>query len=174
MKNERFLTIGKIAKPHGLRGEVKIQILTREPEIFDELETVYLTKTPEPENAVEAVIESSRFHKDSAFLKLNLFNTPEEIEKYRSYYIQVKESDLPPLEEDEYYYADILGASVYTTSEEYLGEITFIIESGENDIYEVKHPETGKVSLIPARKEFVKSYDKKERKMIIEPIEGLV
>jgi 16S rRNA processing protein RimM len=174
MKKNRFLTIGRIAKPHGLKGEAKIQLLTREPEIFDELETVYLTKTPVPENTVEALIESSRFHKETAILKLDIFKTPEDVDKYRTYYIQAKESDLPPLEEDEYYYADIMGASVYTTSGEYLGEVSLIIESGENDIYEVKNPETGDVNMIPARKEFIISFDVKNKKMIIEPMEGLL
>jgi 16S rRNA processing protein RimM len=174
MEDERLLTIGKISKPHGVKGEVKIQLLTREPEIFDELEVIYITKTPEPENLKEAVIESSRFYKGTAILKLDIFNTPEEVDKYRGYYIQAEELELPPLEEDEYYFADILGTSVYVTTGEYIGDISFIIESGETDIYEITHPETGKVNMVPARKEFIKSLDVENKKMIVEPIEGLI
>jgi 16S rRNA processing protein RimM len=174
MDKERLFTIGKIVKPHGIKGEAKVEILTDSPEYFEEFDEALIGKEQKDEELILVKIESSRFHKDGVLVKFDIMNTPEEVDKYRNYIIMLPESCLKELEENEYYIDDIVGTSVFTTSGIKVGEITRIISGGFQDVYEITDKETGKVNMIPSSKEFIKSIEVDNKKMIIEPIEGLL
>jgi 16S rRNA processing protein RimM len=94
----RFLVIGRVVKPHGVRGEVRVQVITDVPERFEWLKTVYVgERDPQP-----MVVESVRFHKTFVLVKLAGYDTREAAVSLRSQILQVPESEAVPLEEDEY------------------------------------------------------------------------
>jgi 16S rRNA processing protein RimM len=174
MKTDRNINIGRIIKPHGIHGEVKVDILTDDPEYFLDLKNVFLVDETGQNKTMTATIESARFHKGVVLLVLDIIRTAEEAETFRGWLIQVPESQLRELEEDEYYIFYMLGVKVYTTEGALVGEITNVIPGGLQDIYEIRNSETGKVNMVPSRKEFIKSVNIPEKTIIIEPIEGLI
>jgi len=85
--------------------------------------------------------------------------------------IKIKEEELKPLGEGEFYFHQIIGLRVYTDNGIYLGKIVDIIRTGANDVFCVK----GKREyMIPALKKVVKEVDLKRGVMVIVPIEGLL
>lgn len=104
-----------------------------------------------------------------------------ESEKLRDYEIMIPREEALPLGENEYYHQDLYGLEVFTVSGELLGELADIIETGANDVYVVKNNNTNnkinnkirKEFLIPAIKDCVKSIDLENKKMIVEPLQGL-
>lgn len=97
---------------------------------------------------------------------------PEDARQYRNYILSVKSKSLPPLEEGVYYHEQIIGTSVYTTQGELIGIVDSILETGSNDVYVVKLDE--REYLIPAIKDVIKEIDLKNRRILIDVIEGLL
>jgi len=99
-------------------------------------------------------------------------DNPEDAAVLRGAMIKVDSSALPVLDEGEYYYHEIIGLDVITTSGEHLGRIADIIETGSNDVYCIKG--NGKEYLVPAIRDVIESIDIPGKCMKIRPIEGLI
>jgi 16S rRNA processing protein RimM len=93
-------------------------------------------------------------------------------ETFKNTYISILEDQLRKLPEGTYYLFELEGMKVYSTEGEYIGEISEIYQPGANDVYEVKN--NNKTFLIPAVKEVVREVNMKDRKIIINIIEGLL
>jgi 16S rRNA processing protein RimM len=165
-ESEYTVLIGKIVSTFGLKGEVKVWPYTDWPEHFQELETVCVGF--DRNSCWIHKIEKVRYHKSLVILKLSQVDSIEEAEKLRGMQIFIRESELMPLPENQYYIHDIIGMDVVTTEGEYLGKICEILRSPAHDIY------VADKALIPAVKEFVVSIDVKKKQMVIKPIEGLI
>jgi len=83
----------------------------------------------------------------------------------------IPQSELPEVDEDTYYWRDLIGIEVYTKTEEFLGRIESIIETGSNDVYVVKRDE--KEVLIPALEAVVLEIDLGHNRMLVDLPEGL-
>ena len=169
-----LISVGKIIKPFGLKGEVAVEILTDFPLRFLEMEELYLVDELKSKKEIVAKIESARFHKKRVLLKIDLINSPEEGDIYRNWHFKINKKDVQKLPNDEFYIFDLIGIDVLTTEGESVGILKKVIPAGFHDVYEIHHPETGKVNLIPSIKKFVKNVDIGNKKMIIEAIEGLL
>jgi len=86
--------------------------------------------------------------------------------------IAVEEQALPPLPDGEFYYYQLIGLPVFTTSGELIGSIAQVFFSGGHDILVVQHGE--KEYMIPVTEEIVRSLDIPGRRVVIEPLEGLL
>jgi 16S rRNA processing protein RimM len=84
----------------------------------------------------------------------------------------IARDELPELEEDSYFWFDLIGMAVYTTADEYLGRIESIIETGSNDVYVVQDHK--KEVLIPALESVVIAIDTKAKRMQVILPEGLI
>ncbi|MGD8855231.1 MAG: ribosome maturation factor RimM [Chloroflexota bacterium] len=164
----RFLVIGRILKPHGVRGEVRVEIHTDLPERFTWLESVYVGKEDPRLVAVEGV----RFHKEWALLKLAGYDDRETAATLRSEWLQVPEEESIPLEEGEYFLYQLAGLQVHTEAGLYLGDIRQVLETGANNVFVVKGP-LGEI-LIPDIGEVVLKIDFQAKRMLIRPLEGLL
>jgi len=160
-----FLIVGYILAPWGLRGEVKVEVVTDFPERFAPQKVVYLNTRP-------LEIESCRPHKQHLVVKLATIDSVEDAEKLRGQDLTIPRSELYPLPEGQYYTFQIIGLKVVTTEGKLLGRITEIMTTGSNDVYIVEG-KRGEI-LIPAIEDVVKSIDLKKGKMVIEAIEGLL
>jgi len=159
------LCIGEITAPVGLRGEVRVHALTEHPERFAELRKIGLQRDAGPVRIV-----SVRFVRGDGYrvvLALDGVDTIDQAEALRGTRIMVPRSWLLPLDEDEYYYDQLLGLEVVTTTGEALGPIIQIWETGANDVYETP------LALIPAIKEIVLRVDLAGHCLIVEPRPGL-
>lgn len=167
---EDFLQVGVITATHGIRGEVKVFPTTDDPERFLDLETVYLDTGREKKLLT---ISSVKFFKQFVILKFKEFDNINDVEPFRKKSLLVMREQAVPLEEDEYFIADLIGLRVITDEDKVLGELTDVLETGANDVYQVTD-ENGKEILLPAIKDCILSVDLEKGEMKVHILEGLL
>lgn len=171
----RYLVIGRVVRPWGIRGEVKVEIISDSPERFSLLRRVYLGP-----QAVPFIVEGVRFQQAAAILKLKGCRDRTGAEKLRGQLVQIPIEEAMPLEEDEYYEHQIIGLDVWTARGEHLGKVEEIIFTGSNDVYVVRgqacpeHSRRGREILIPAIEDVVLEINLAQGRMVVELMEGLV
>lgn len=154
----RYLAVGQVIAPHGVRGEVKVEILTDDPHRFGRLERVFVG--PDGEEPVPWPLEGYRLHRGRALLKLGGCEDRDTAERLRGLLIQVPLEEALPLEEGEYYEHQIIGLEVWTVAGELLGEVVDILYTGANDVYVVRSRDpAGSELLIPAIADVVQRVD---------------
>ncbi len=168
-QNEEFVTIGKVLKPRGLRGEVKVLPLTDIPDRFEHLETVSVALTPS--RRISLAIESVRYYKGCVYVFFQERHTVEDVQELLGKDLQVERRESPELPEGIYYHYEIVDAHVFTDENRYMGTVVEIIETGAHDVYVVKGDE--QEYLIPATHEIVTHIDREKGCLIVHPIEGL-
>ena len=164
MKRE-FITIGNILAPWGIKGKLKVEVVTDFPQRFAPSSKVYIDQQP-------MTIDSTEWHKGKAIIKLDTIGSIEDAEKLRGRPVEIHCSQLYPLPEGQYYHFQLIGLEVWTTQGEPLGNITEILTTPSNDNYVISGAR-GEI-LIPAIEDVVKSIDLKKGCLVIEPIEGLL
>ncbi len=162
----KYVTVGRILAPHGIRGEVKVEIMTDFPERFTKRPLLYLGKEARP-----VQVDSARFFKRFVLLKLDGYPDRSSVEGLRGELLQVPVEETVPLEEGEYYLYQMLGLRVVTDEGRELGEITEVIETGANDVYVVRG-ESGEI-LLPDTDEVILDVDMEEGKVTVHLIPGL-
>ena len=167
---EDLLQAGVITTTHGIRGEVKVFPTTDDVHRFEDLDSVLLDTGRE---YMKLEIENVKYFKQYAILKFKGIDNINDIEKYKGRSLYVTRDQAIPLEEDEYYIADLMGLDVYLESGEKFGVRTDVMETGANDVYIVE-TEEGKEVLIPAIHECVLDIDVEENRMEIHLMDGLL
>jgi len=166
-----LISFGKISKVHGLSGELRIVPFSRQLDNISTLERIFIIKTPES-SPVELTITKSRVHKNTAVLKIQGIDSIEDAEKLVGNVIHVEMSDLQELEEDEYYWFDLIGLKAYTEEGQYIGQVKDLIDRSIQSLLVVKNED--KEYLIPLTEPIIKEVDLKQSKIIITPINGLL
>ena len=164
-----FLVIGKVIRPHGLEGLLRVWLYAKSESSLLDMKTVLLRSASG--NVCELPLIGVKSHKNVFLMELGLINSKNEAEKYRGAEVIVKNEDLT-CEEDEFFWQELLGIKVYLDTGEYLGTVFQIIYAGSNDIYMIK--DGSREIYIPATYDVVKEVDLKNKKMIISPMEGLL
>lgn len=164
---KEYIKVGKIVNTHGVKGCLKCMTLTDDPDRFEELEYVYTEK----DNTRRKIMDVW-FRKDMVYLMLENINDMNAAESFKDTYISIYEDQLRELPQDSYYLFDLEGMEVFSSEGEHLGKIDIVYQTGANDVYEVING--NKSFLIPAVKEVVKEVDIKNKKMVINIIEGLL
>ena len=173
---EQFLRIGVITRPHGVHGEVKVYPTTDYPERFEEVDRVYI-KTRRGQ--IETDIESVKYFKNMAIVKFSCFNVPEEISQIAGSDIMISRDQAQPLEEGEYYIADLLGCSVFADdcsgelSGRKLGVLKDVLQNGANDVYVVQ-TDSAQELLFPVIPDCVKKVDIENSVVTVHVMEGLL
>ena len=167
MKN---LEIGQIVNTFGIKGFVKVNPWVNDVTRFDDLKKVYI-KIRKELKVLE--IEEVKYHKNQVLLKFKGVDKVEQAEMLRNAILEIDRKDAIPLEEGEYFIADLLESEVYTDEGEKLGILEDIYNTGSNDIYVVKN-ELGKSILLPRIKDVFKDIDVENKKIIVHLIEWLI
>lgn len=168
---EDLLQVGAIASTHGVRGEVKVFSMTDDVQRFRDLKEVYLDTG---KDMMLLHVQSCKFFKNQPILKFKEFNNINEIEGYKRYGLFVTRDQAVELEENEFFIADMIGATVYREEGNVLGTLVDVLQTGgANDVYVVEM-ENGKEVLLPAIKECIKSFDVKEKRMDVVLMKGLL
>jgi 16S rRNA processing protein RimM len=164
-----LLLVGKVIRPHGREGLLRISSFARSEDSFLQAGRVFL-KSASGEIHEYAVI-SVRPHKNSFLMKLEGFTSRREAEEYTGAEIHIRKEALRR-EEGEYFWHELLGLKVYLETGRYLGSISQIIPTRSNDIYVVK--EGDNEVLLPATYQVVKEIDLDNEKMVVADMEGLL
>ena len=167
---EQFFQVGVISSTHGIRGEVKVFPTTDDAGRFKELRHVILDAGKEQ---IPLEVQNVKFFKQFVILKFKGIDNINDIERYKGCSLYVTREDAIPLEEDEYYIADLQGMQMYTEDGELFGTLRDVMETGANDVYIVDSKEHGEV-LIPAIHDCILDVDLDEQKMTIHLLPGLI
>lgn len=166
---EDLLQVGVITTTHGVRGEVKVFPTTDDSARFKDLKKVLLDTGKE---TLELEIAGVKFFKNLVILKFKGIDDINEVEKFKKCGLYVAREDAVPLDENEYFIADLIGLKVWSDEDEELGELTDVLQTGANDVYVVRQ-EDGEELLLPAIKECVKEVDLKDGKILVHLLKGL-
>lgn len=161
-----FLAIGRVLRPHGVRGELRVEIHTDYPERYGVYRRVYLGP-----NYTGYQIKGHRFHQGRVLLRLCEVTDRTAAEALRGQWVYIAIEDAVPLAEGQVYLHQMLGLRVLTVEGEELGEVVDLIETGANLVYVVRGMQ-GEI-LIPDIPEVVEAIDVEAGKLIVRLIEGL-
>ena len=172
------LTIGKIVKPIGLKGLVKVISLSDFPERFFDCGDVYLfdeKKSAFHKNKTSSthVFKIRECSQGNGFLRLGFssYDKIEDIQELVGSLVMIAESERAQLEEGQFYYYELIGLEAYD-KDKLLGKIDSIVDYGSGDLFRII--DNGKELLIPFRKEFVKEIDLESKRVQLELIEGFI
>jgi len=160
-----FIVVGKILSPWGIRGKLKVKVITDFPQRFAPRSLVYINRRP-------VTIDSAEWRRDKAIIKLEAVDSIEDAQRLRGQLVEIHHSQLHPLPEGQYYHFQLIGLEVWTTHGELLGNITEVLTAESNDNYVVCG--AGREFLIPAIDDVVKSVDLDSGRVTIEVIDGLL
>jgi len=159
-------------RPHGLRGELRVEILTDYPERLEQHAYFYLASPNSPEAVRRYPVDKLRRHKEVLLLKLGGCDDRNGADKLRGMLVQIPIEEAVPLEEGEYYHFQLIGMQVETESGELLGRIVEVLETGANDVYVVRGP-WGEV-LLPAVEDVVLELDLEAKRMVVHLLPGML
>lgn len=166
---EDLLQVGVITSTHGIRGEVKVFPTTDDVSRFKKLKNVILDNGKEHR---DLEIESVKFFKNMVILKFKGIDNINDVEKYKKAPLFVTRENAVPLEEDEYFIADLIGLKVVSDEGEDLGIIDDVLQTGANDVYIIKK-DNAEDLLVPAIHECIKNVDIEGGTMQVHLLAGL-
>lgn len=167
---EELFRIGVITEPHGVRGEVKVFPTTDAPDRVKKIkEIIYM------DGAERKILhtEGVKHQKNLLIIKFQELSTRDDAEKYRKTELFVTRENAVPLSEDEYYVSDLIGLNVIDESEEKIGVLKDVIQTGANDVYQILM-EDGRELLLPAIKQCVLNINIEENYVQVHVMEGLL
>lgn len=165
MSDDGLIVIGRLQKPFGVRGEIRVLAYTESFEAFERSEWLQIKEK-------RMIIKQIRIHQGSVLVLFDGINTPEQVSEFSGQLVQTSVNNLPAKDEDEYFYFELIGMEVFTKSGRHLGKITEIMATGANDVF-VVNGDAGEV-LIPFIDDVVLEIDLASKKVLVDPMEGLV
>ena len=163
-----FVIIGKFRRPHGIKGEIRMTVLTDFPDLIVPGQTIYAGETYHP-----YTIEQIRWHGADMLVSLKELPDRTAVEIFRNIMVYMKGDDTPELPEGEYYIHQLIGLHVITDQDQKLGIIKEIIVTGANDVYLVDTG-AGKDILLPAIDDVVLDINHDEGFVRVHIIPGLL
>lgn len=173
LNTPRYLLLGQILRPHGVRGDLKMRLLTDYPERIRTLDVVYLGEGAEDSSAQAYKVNGCRLQPSSALLKLDGINSREDGDTLRNQFVMVPIEDAVPLDDDEFYLFQLIGLNVVTDDGYVLGTIKSYLETGANDVYIIDSVDYGEV-LFPATPDTIIYHDIENGKVTVNIPDGLL
>ncbi|MBE7045001.1 MAG: ribosome maturation factor RimM [Ruminococcaceae bacterium] len=164
-----LIEVGKIINTHGLRGEVKVMPWTDTPDVFEDLERVFIKNR---QGEKELTIRNIKYQKNNLIIKFAELERIEEAELLKNSILLADREDLGELPEGVYYITDLIGLCVVNEEENKIGTLSDVLQTGANDVYVVKR-EGAKDFLIPVIDGVVLSVDLEAKKVTVRLMEGL-
>ena len=162
--------LGYVIKPHGLSGEVQIFLDVDNPQEYDTLESVFVLQG---QQLVPFFIESLAIRGDKGIVALEEVETVEDAKALKGAKLYLPLDNLPELENDEFYYHDLIGFALANAEGAPVGEIQVVLDAGAQELLQVKHT-SGEEVLIPLADELIVHIDKEAKKLSMQIPEGLL
>lgn len=166
--------VGRVFRAHGIRGELKVIPETDDPARFEALETVFTG--PDLERLTPHEVKQARFQYTkrgtTVILQLEDVGDRNAAEQFRKHNVYALEEDLD-VADDEVFVDDLLGSDVELKNGTHVGTVEEVLQTPAQHVYVVSRPDAPD-ALIPHVPEFVLEVDVEERRIVIEPIEGLL
>ncbi len=170
MRKEDCFYLGKIVKKHSFRGELIIKLDTDEPELYQNLESVFVDLGG---NLIPFFIEKSTLSRDTMLrLKFEDVNTEADADALIRADLYLPLTMLPKLNGDKFYYHEVIGFEVIDKNYGKVGSITSINDTSAQPLFEINHGDTE--IYIPMIDDFIKKVDKTNKVIEVETPEGLI
>ena len=170
MDKKGYVLIGKIVGVHGLKGTNKFKSYAESLSVFYPGQSILIRDNRNRETSVE--LDWIKSHTGTPLISFKGVTDRDRAEAFIGAELFIPETELPKLDEDTYYWFELIGIEVYNTQEDYLGRITSIFPTGSNDVYVVKNKT--KEVLIPALESVVIDIDLELKRMRVDLPEGLI
>lgn len=165
-----FVSIGKILRPVGLDGELKVQNLSDIEDRFEQQKELYIG--PNAELAMPYEVESVDHRNGAVVLRLRGFDSFEKVEFLRGQFCYLPRIDAEWLDEDEFFVQDLIGLLVYDNRENFVGDVKDVMSANGNDVLVIRR-QTREI-LLPMVDEFIQEINLEDMFIIINPIDGLL
>lgn len=166
---EDLFPIGRIVKPHGIRGKIKVDYFGEDLSQFHLYRTVFI-RDPMGQVKPCEILEVIR-QPPHLILHLKDIRTHEEARSLAGREIFIPKGSLPALPEGEYYWFEIVGMEVETEEGKWIGRIKEVLPTGANDVYVVQG-RTREIFL-PAIEQVIQHIDRNGKVMKVRWMEGL-
>jgi 16S rRNA processing protein RimM len=163
--------LAEVARPHGVRGEVRLRLFNQDSDALLELDEV-LVRLPDGQEH-EVSVDSARRANDVVLMKLFSIDDRDRAEEVRGALICAKRSDFPALESGEFYACDIEGAEAWLEGVHF-GTVTELRTYPSVSVFVIKPISGGADLEIPLVEAFVSKVDVEARKVTLERIDGLL
>jgi len=168
--NDGFIPIGKIVNAHGVEGAIKVYSYAESLSVFNPGNMILVKNLGDSSEKCYKVKWSAP-HSRFVLLMFEGIDSRNLADNLKGCDLFIEKAVLPELEENTYYWEDIIGLSVYTADDIFLGRVESIIQTGSNDVYVVKN---GKSEiLVPAMESVVLKIDLDQKTMKVNLPEGL-
>jgi len=171
MASKNLVLCGKVLKPHGLKGELCIACYADSPFFLEGITRLYLQKEGQKPKPFRLI--SWRPHQNKMLVFFENIIGRSQAEEWRGAEVLVREKDLPPKEDDEIYLYELLDCRIYLSDGAYLGILKDVQVHSGNEVWVIM-TEDAKEVLFPANDEFVQEVDLDQKKIVINPPEGLL
>ncbi len=164
-----LVTIARIIRPQGIKGEVIATIETDFPERFEDLSSVFLVF---PDNQIKEIeLIDFWFHKDRIVFAFESIDSRNKAELLRSVTVKIPASEMVDLPKDHYYEFDLIGCQVITNNGQVLGQVARLLQTGAAPLLVINGE---KEYLIPLAEDICTEINIEEKKIIVNPPEGLL
>jgi len=168
-----YLLIGQITRPHGIRGEMRLRLMTDYPERIRKLKHVYVSKRDNGKDAKPLNVVGMRMHQTHGLLRVQEVSSRDDADRMRRLYVFVRLEDAVPLEDDEFYLFQVIGLEMKTEDGQVLGVVQRVMETGANDVYVVESEEYGEI-LFPITDETLIEHDIDNGVVYVRLLDGLL
>jgi len=170
VEKKGYVLIGKIVGVHGMKGTNKFRSYAESLSVFNPGRSLLIRDSRSRQTSIE--INWVKPHTKTPLISFKGVLDRDQAEALIGAELFIPETELPELDEDTYYWFELIGLEVYTNEEEYLGRIASIMPTGSNDVYVVR--DKRKEVLIPALESVVVEIDLEHKRMRVDLPEGLV
>lgn len=170
------IVVGRIGRPHGVRGEVTIDVRTDVPE---RRFAPGVTVTCEPATAGPLLVDGAHWHSGRLLLSFAGVDSREAAEALRGVLLTIDSSEAGPAGDDDegdddvWWDRDLIGLSAYTTDGSLLGTVADVVHAPGGDLLVVARPDEGE-HLVPFVHEIVPEVDQTNGRLVVDPPAGLL
>ncbi|MGE4552577.1 MAG: ribosome maturation factor RimM [Desulfovibrionaceae bacterium] len=170
---DEFVTVARVLRPHGVRGELAVACFAESPEVFDRTPALFLLPPGGRGRPRPLRVLAWREHGAAVLLRLEGLDDRDRAAELRGCELAMHARDLPEPEDDEVYLHDLLGLAVVLPGGEPVGTLARFLEVPGQEVWVIEHP-SGREVLFPAAEELVAEIDLEAGRVVIDPPPGLL
>lgn len=163
-----FLVVGKLGRPHGVHGEIAMEVYSDFPERIQPGVVFYTGR-----DHLQQVLITRRQHTRGLLVKFEGYQDRDQVGNLRNQIVYVSTAERPNLEQGEYYHHQLVGLKVIDETGQLLGHVDRILETGANDVCVILNSE-GREILIPAIDPVILDIDLENKIFKVHLLDGLL